>query len=182
MAEAKGLYALLCLCESRRPARRDAHGGFVPLEEQNTGLWDRDLLESGELALWRAASQGQAGRYQIEASIQSLHAHRLRSGVTDWASIAEAYEVLVAQFPTLGGVIGYAASLGRTGRTDEAMALLDDLDAERVVRHQPYWAVRAWLSAAQGNAEAAHDAYDRAVGLTEDPAVRGWLIAQQAAL
>ena len=41
---------------------------------------------------------------------------------------AEAYEVLIGQFPTLGGVIGYAASLGRTDRAPQAMALLDDLD------------------------------------------------------
>ena len=182
VAEAKGLYALLCLCESRRPARRDDGGRFVPLEEQDTALWDRDLLESGELALWRAASQGQAGRYQIEASIQSLHAHRLRSGVTDWRAIAEMYEVLIAQFPTLGGVIGYAASLGRTGCAERAMELLDGLDRDRVVRHQPYWAVRAWLSVELGDREAALAAYDHAVGLTEDPAVRDWLLERRGAI
>lgn len=179
VAEAKGLYALLCLCESRRPARRDPDGGFVPLEDQDTSLWDRALIESGELALWRAAAQGQAGRYQVEASIQSLHAHRLRSGATDWRAIAEAYEVLVSQFPTLGGVIGYAASLGRTDRAAQAMALLDELDADRVVRHQPYWAVRAWLAGEIGDRETAIGAYDHAIGLSEDPAVRDWLISRR---
>ena len=176
VAEAKGLYALLCLCESRRPARRDDAGAFVPLEDQDTSLWDRELLESGELALWRAAAQGQAGRYQVEASIQSLHAHRMRSGSTDWRAIAEAYEVLIGQFPTLGGVIGYAASLGRTDRAPQAMALLDDLDADRVRRHQPYWAVRAWLAAELGDRDGAREAYDHAIGLSEDPSVRDWLI------
>lgn len=182
VAEAKGLYALLCLCESRRAARRDATGRFVPLEDQDTAAWDRDLLESGELALWRAASHGEAGRYQVEASIQSLHAHRLRSGVTDWRAIAEAYEVLVSRFSTLGSIIGYAAALGRTDRARQAMTVLDGLGAERVVRHQPYWAVRAWLSAELGDTESARDAYDRAVGLTEDPAVRDWLLERRSAL
>ena len=80
VAEAKGLYALLCLCEARRTARRDAEGMFVPLEEQDTDRWDTDLIQSGEIALWRAAAQGQPGRYQTEASIQSIHADRARTG------------------------------------------------------------------------------------------------------
>lgn len=177
-AEAKGLYALLCLCESRRPARRP-DGVFVPLEDQDTRLWDQAMLESGEIALWRAAKQGQPGRYQVEASIQSLHAHRARTGTTNWSAIRETYEVLVDQFPTLGAVIGWAASLGRTGQAAKAIAVLDDLEVERVRHHQPYWAVRAWLLVEAAQHSEAAAAYDRAIGLTADPAVRSWLLEQR---
>ncbi len=178
-AEPKGLYALLCLSEARRPARRDVDGRFVPLEEQDTTMWNHDLIESGEIALWRAAQQGQSGRFQIEASIQSMHAHRARTGVTEWVRIGEAYRLLLSVSPSLGAAIGYAAALGRSGRAAEGLTVLDGLDGDRVERHQPYWAVRAWLVAMAGGD--ATTAYDRAVGLTADDAVRSWLLEQRAA-
>jgi RNA polymerase sigma-70 factor (ECF subfamily) len=177
-AEPKGLYALLCLSEARRPARRDERGAFVPLEEQDPQRWDATLIESGEIALWRAAQQGQAGRFQIEASIQSMHADRRRTGTTDWRSIAQAYRLLVHTYPTLGAAIGYAAALGRTGAVDAGLTVLDGLDRGRVERHQPYWAVRAWVLAELGDAAGARIAYDRAIGLTADAAVRDWLVAR----
>ena len=178
-AEPKGLYALLCLSEARRPARRDDDGRFVALEHQDPSRWDRALIESGEIALWRAAEHGQSGRFQIEASIQSMHADRARTGVTDWESIASAYRLLMHTYPTLGAAIGYAASLGRTGRVDEALAVLDGLDPGRVERHQPFWAVRAWVLDQLERDEAARTAYDRAIGLTADAAVRDWLIERR---
>ncbi|MEM7141345.1 MAG: DUF6596 domain-containing protein [Actinomycetota bacterium] len=176
--EPKGLYSLLCLSEARRPARRDAAGRFVPLEEQDTDRWDAALIESGEVALWRAARDGEPGRFQLEASIQSLHADRARTGCTDWAAICAAYEVLLDGYATLGAAIGYAAALGRNGDATRGVAVLDELDVERTRRHQPYWAVRASLLAGAGHAEA-DDAFDQAIGLTADAAVRDWLIAQR---
>jgi RNA polymerase sigma-70 factor (ECF subfamily) len=176
-AEPKGLYALLCLSEARRPARRDAEGRFVPLEEQDTTRWNHDLIESGEIALWRAAQHGQSGRFQIEASIQSMHAHRARTGVTDWDGIGQAYELLLRVSPSLGAAIGGAAAKGRAGRVADGLAALDALDPDRVERHQPYWAVRAWLEAEAGLD--ATVAYDRAIGLTADDAVRTWLLEQR---
>ena len=177
-AEPKGLYALLCLSEARRPARRDATGRFVPLEEQDPTRWDLALIESGEIALWRAAQQGQSGRFQIEASIQSMHADRLRTGAIDWASIAKAYQLLMRTYPTLGAAIGYAAALGRTGDLAGAVAVLDGLDPKRVERHQPYWAVRAWVLDQLDRHDEARAGYDRAIGLTADAAVRDWLVAR----
>ncbi|MEM9607426.1 MAG: DUF6596 domain-containing protein [Actinomycetota bacterium] len=175
LAEAKGLYALLCLSESRRPARRGPAGRYVPVDEQDTDRWDHDMIISGEQALWLAARLRQPGRYQIEAAIQSLHAHRARSGVTDWAAIRDAYAVLVEQYPTLGAAVGYAASLGRTDRVTDGLAVLDELDPDTVDRHQPYWAVRAWLLASAERGVEADVAYERAIGLSSDPAVRSWL-------
>ncbi len=178
-AEAKGLYALLCLSESRRPARRDERGAYVPLSEQDTTRWDHELIVAGEQALWLAARARQPGRYQIEASIQSLHAHRARTGTTNWTAVAEAYALLVEQHPTLGATIGWAASLGRIDRIEDGIGVLDGIEERSVTRHQPYWAARAWLLAAAGRRAEADDAYERAIGLSGDPAVRAWLRDQQ---
>src|SRR5258705_9920171 len=46
--EVLGLAALVCLSEARLPARRTADGGFIPLDEQDTELWDEVLMARGE--------------------------------------------------------------------------------------------------------------------------------------
>lgn len=74
--EVLGLAALLCLCEARRPARRDADGRFVPLDDQDSGRWDRGLIDRGEQLLRRAHEFGRPGRFQYEAAIQSAHCAR----------------------------------------------------------------------------------------------------------
>ena len=55
----------------------------------------------------------------------------------------------------------------------------DALPEARVARHQPYWAVRAWLLRAAGDADGARAAHGIAIGLCQDPAVRAWLVEQQ---
>ncbi|MCB9762764.1 MAG: RNA polymerase subunit sigma-70 [Alphaproteobacteria bacterium] len=182
LAEAKGLYALLCHCEARRPARRTPEGAFVPLEAQDTALWDPALRMEGERALWLAAQQRQMGRYQNEAAIHSHHAHRARTGTTDWRAIHGAYRALVGRFPTQGAQIGYAASFGRLGDPEAGLAVLDGLDPDTCARHQPYWAVRSWLLGQAGRLAEADAAYARAIGLCTDPAVRAWLTGQRQAL
>ena len=52
----------------------------------------------------------------------------------------------------------------------------------RLADYQPYWAARADLLARAGDAESAREAYDRAIGLEADPAVRRFLTRRRAGL
>jgi RNA polymerase sigma-70 factor, ECF subfamily len=63
-AEAHGLAALLSFCESRRPARTDAQGRLVSLDQQNPGLWDGDMARRGNERLQRAIALKAPGAYQ----------------------------------------------------------------------------------------------------------------------
>jgi RNA polymerase sigma-70 factor (ECF subfamily) len=45
----------------------------------------------------------------------------------------------------------------------------------RLADYQPYWAARAELLARTGQTDAANLAYQRAIGLESDPAVREYL-------
>src|SRR5262245_23829610 len=47
-AETLGLLALMLYAEARRVARRDTHGEYVPLAEQDTRLWNIDLITEAE--------------------------------------------------------------------------------------------------------------------------------------
>ncbi len=177
-AEALGLLALISFAESRRDARRGPQGEFVPLEAQDPKLWDHALILEGEKALWIASKLEVPGRYQLEAAIQSYHAHRARSGQTDWNGINYMYALLVQQYPSVGAHIGFAASFGKLGQHDRGLEELSKLEPKTVESHQPFWAVKAYLLEAKGALEASRKARRQAIGLTQDPAVRRWLLDQ----
>jgi RNA polymerase sigma-70 factor (ECF subfamily) len=178
-AEVRGLLALMFHCEARRRARRGPDGRYIPLLEQDSQQWSLPLIEEAEGHLAKAASLGRAGRFQLEAAIQSVHAERARSGRTEWGAIVVFYEQLVRISPTLGTRTGYAAAVGEANGPEAGLAVLDGIDLEAVSTYQPYWAVRAHLLHRLGKTTEAADAFDRAIGLAEDPAVREFLLQRR---
>ena len=178
-AEAQGLLALMLYCESRRAARRDTTGRYVPLSEQDPRLWSLPLIREAEHHLAEAFQRGRFGRFQLEAAIQSVHAERARTGKIDWAAIVLFYEQLLHISPALGTRIGYAAALAEANGPAAGLAVLESTDEEAVSDYQPYWAVRAHLLQKLGKTAEASDAYDRAIGLAEDPAVREFLLSKR---
>jgi RNA polymerase sigma-70 factor (ECF subfamily) len=63
------------------------------------------------------------------------------------------------------------------------LAALDALVADRrLADYQPHWAARADLLTRTGNRPAADAAYERAIGLESDSAVRRFLERRRAAL
>ncbi|HXE79281.1 MAG TPA: DUF6596 domain-containing protein [Vicinamibacterales bacterium] len=179
--EAKGLLALILYCESRRAARRASDGSYVPIDEQDTSLWSRPLIEEAERALAAASRAGRAGRFQLEAALQSAHVERLHGRGVDWRAIAVLYEGLVRLAPAVGALVGRAAAVGEAFGPEAALALLDDIPAEAVRTYQPYWAVRAHALRRLRRSQESCEAYDRAIGLTEDDAIRRFLWARRAA-
>ena len=178
-AEVRGLLALMLHCEARRPARRGPAGRYVPLSEQDSGLWSLPLIKEAERQLAEAATHGRAGRFQLEAAIQSVHADRARSGRTEWTAIVLFYEQLIRISPTLGTKTGYAAAVGEANGPEAGLAVLDGIDPDGVSAYQPYWAVSAHLLQRLGRTSEAAEAFDRAIGLAEDPAVRQFLLQRR---
>jgi RNA polymerase sigma-70 factor (ECF subfamily) len=119
------------------------------------------------------------GRFQLEAAIQSVHSERARRGRTDWEAIALFYEHLLQLAPTLGAQVARAAAMAEARGPSAALILLDAIDRSAVASYQPYWAVRAHVTRILGRAHEALEAYDRAIGLTEDPAIRQFLLERR---
>jgi predicted RNA polymerase sigma factor len=180
--EAFGLAALIALSLSRADARHDSHDRPVPLDEQDTALWDASLIASGEAWLRRAHALGGIGRFQLEAAIQSVHCARAVSGSTDWATLRVLYEALVRVAPTLGARVSLAATIGRLDGADAGLAALDRITDAALTRFQPAWATRAHLLAASGRVDEARRAYEKAISLTTDPGTRQYLSTRAAAL
>jgi predicted RNA polymerase sigma factor len=178
-AEVRGLLALMLHCEARRGARRAPDGRYVPLSNQDTERWSLALIEEAERHLAQAFQQGRSGRFQLEAAIQSVHAERARSGRIDWAAIAVFYEQLILISPTLGSRTGYAAAVAEAAGPEAGLAVLDGIDPNDVSAYQPYWAVRGHLLQRLGKTSEAAGAFDRAIGLAEDPAVREFLLQKR---
>src|SRR5438477_1683756 len=178
-AEVQGLLALMLHCEARRPARRGADGRYVPLSEQDSKQWSFPLIEEAEHHLTKAFKRARSGRFQLEAAIQSVHAERARSGRTDWTAILLFYEQLLRVSPALGTHIGYAAAVAEANGPETGLGVLDAMDLEAVSHYQPYWAVRAHLLQRLGRPREAANAYDRAIGLAEDTAVKEFLLQRR---
>ena len=174
--EALGLLALMLHADARREARRGAQGEFVPLAAQDPGRWSAALIDEAEELLLRASRMAQPGRFQLEAAVQSAHAARRLSGSTDWAAIVQLYDALLQMTGSVVVAINRAVAIAERHGAERGLAALDALqDDARLAQYQPYWAARAALLARAGNAAAAAEAYQRAIGLESDPAVRAFL-------
>jgi len=180
-SEVRALLALVIFAEARRAARRDPlTGGFVPLSEQDTGLWDLAMIAEAEHALRVAGELGTTGRFGYEAAIQAVHSARRLTGTTDWTAIEHLYRGLLLVSSTIGAHIGHAVSVAEIASAESALAHLDALPNNHTSRHQPYWVARAHLLAHAGDIGGATQAYEKAIGLTEDAASRRFLIARKA--
>jgi RNA polymerase sigma-70 factor, ECF subfamily len=181
--EAIGLLALMLHAEARRGARRDAAGDYVPLAAQDPALWDAGLIAEAEALLTAASRMGAIDRYQLEAAVQSAHAIRRSAGRADWAAIRRLYDALAEITGSPVVAINRAIAIAETDGPRAGLAALAALAGDgRLSQYQPYWAARAALLAAAGDIDAADAAYEQAIGLERDPAVRRFLQHRRAAM
>jgi RNA polymerase sigma-70 factor (ECF subfamily) len=181
--EALGLLALMLHAEARRAARRSAEGEFVPLAAQNPALWDARMMDEAEALLRRAGARGVVGRYQLEGALQSAHVHRCRTGEANWAEVVALYDVLFALSGSPVVAINRALALAELRGPQAGLDALPEPSSDaRLAEYQPYWAVRAELLSRTDARKEAWDAYEMAIGLERDAAVRRFLQQRQAVL
>jgi RNA polymerase sigma-70 factor (ECF subfamily) len=181
--EAKGMLALMLYTAARRAARRDSTGAYVPLEEQDTSLWDDSLITLAEKLLREANAAGPSGRYQIEAAIQSAHVARRVTGVSNWQVVIALYDHLLALTGSPVVILNRAVARAEVHGPRAALAELAPLEADkRMLSYQPYWAARGHLLLRAGDTPAAAEALTVAMGLTTDEAVKGYLRGRLASL
>jgi RNA polymerase sigma-70 factor (ECF subfamily) len=174
--EGLGLLALMLYAEARRGARRNADGEYIPLAHQNSSLWNTAMIDEAEALLRRAGEMNAVGRYQLEAAIQSAHAARVCTGKSDWSAILQLYDALFELSGSPVAALNRALAIAELRGPQAAMVELDRIASDaRLAEYEPYWALRAELLA-RGNAlNDARHAYDIAIGLERDPAVRRFL-------
>jgi RNA polymerase sigma-70 factor (ECF subfamily) len=181
--EGLGLLALLLHAEARRPARRNAAGEYVPLAEQDPALWNSQMIEEAESLLYQASKLETIGRYQLEAALQSAHAYRQRAGHNNWAEVVQLYEALFAITGSPVVAINRALAIAELHGPEAAADAMKDIAADdRLTEYQPYWAARAELLSKTGAHDEARQAYEIAIGLEREPAVRAFLLKRRDTL
>jgi predicted RNA polymerase sigma factor len=181
--EALGLLALMLHAQARRRARRNAHGEYVPLSEQDPSQWDSPMIDEAEELLRHASTLGAIGRYQLEAALGSAHVHRRRTGQANWEAVVQLYDALLLLCDSPVVAINRALAVAEMQGPKPALEAMQEVAADaRLNEYQPYWAARAELMAKTGAHREAREAYEVAIGLERDPAVRRFLQRRLSAL
>ena len=127
-AEVHGLLALMEIQASRSRARIGPSGEPVLLLDQDRALWDQLMIRRGLAALDRAlAIEGTTGPYTIQAAITACHARARTAADTDWAQIAELYDVLNSVAPSPIVELNRAVAVSMAVGPAVALELVDGL-------------------------------------------------------
>lgn len=167
--EVMGLMALLLLQHARTPARLDADGNIVVLEEQDRGLWDHGRIAEGLALVDRALRRRLLGPYLVQAAIAAVHARAARAEDTDWSEIDQLYAVLETLQPSPVITLNRAVAVAKVRGPEAALAMIEPL-AERLSDYFYFFGTKGALLAQLGRTEEARAAFDRALKLAHTEA------------
>jgi RNA polymerase sigma-70 factor (ECF subfamily) len=122
------------------------------------------------------------GRFQLEAAVQSAHAARRISGKADFEAVVKLYDALFEMTGSPVVAINRAIAIGEIKGAQAGLTALDGVESASLSQYQPYWSARAHLLARAGRRDLADAAYDHAIGLAIDPAIRSFLQKRKASL
>jgi predicted RNA polymerase sigma factor len=171
----------MLLTDARRPARTDASGELVPLDEQDRSLWDAAAIAEGGRILAEEIAKGAVGPYQLQAAIALAHDRAGRPEDTDWAEILGLYRLLEQVSPGPMVALNRAVAAAMAEGPQAGLALLTEVEP-RLEGHHRVHAVRAHLLELAGDSPGAHAEYSRAAALTASLPEQRYLTRQAARL
>ena len=162
--EIMGLNALMLLQHARAPARLNATGEIVLLEEQDRTLWNQTMIAEGLALIDKAMRHGQTGPYLVQAAIAALHARAARPQDTDWAEIDLLYATLERLQPSPIITLNRAVAVSKLRGPQAALEMIEPLGA-RLDAYFNYHGLRGALLEQLGRASDAREAFNRAIAL-----------------
>lgn len=168
-AEVMGLTALMLLQHARAPARFDANGEIVLLEDQDRTHWNRKMIEEGLALVDKALRHRKPGPYQVQAAIAALHARAAKAAETDWQEIDLLYGLLERMQPSPVVTLNRAVAVSKVRGPEEALAMIEPL-AERLSGYFHFFGLKGGLLMQLGRNEEARVAFNRAIALANTAA------------
>jgi RNA polymerase sigma-70 factor, ECF subfamily len=162
--EIMGLAALMLLKQARLPARFDADGEAVLLEDQDRSLWDKKLISEGLALIDKAMRHNRPGPYQVQAAIDATHARAITAAETDWAGIEGLYLALERMQPSPVITLNRAVAVAKLHGPEAALAMIEPLETS-LAGYFPYFGARGAFLLQLGRNHEARSAFDRAISL-----------------
>jgi RNA polymerase sigma-70 factor (ECF subfamily) len=173
--EATGLLALMLLHDARRPARLDAAGDIVLLEDQDRSLWNRAQIGEA-LPLVQEALRTGAGPYALQAAIAAEHCRSATSRETNWQEIVGLYGVLQQIQPSPVVSLNRAVAVAMAEGPRAGLSQIDELAGNKDLQsYHLFHAARADLLRRAGSSAEAADSYRRALELVTNQSERRYL-------
>ncbi len=88
------LISLMCFQSSRFGARFDQNGEIILYPDQDTDLWNQELIAKGKYFLDQAFRSDQISKYHLEAAIACLHTRKADTR-DKWENILQLYNQLL---------------------------------------------------------------------------------------
>ncbi|KQZ87016.1 hypothetical protein ASD64_06020 [Mesorhizobium sp. Root157] len=167
--EIMGLTALMLLQHARAPARFDADGEIVLLDDQDRHLWSRKMIDEGLALVDKALRHRTPGPYQVQAAIAALHARAARAEDTDWQEIELLYGMLERMQPSPVVTLNKAVAVAKVRGPEAALALIEPLE-ERLCGYFHFFGLKGGLLMQLGRNEEARTAFDQAIALANTAA------------
>lgn len=121
------LLALMLFQASRLPARVDANGDLLLLNEQDRTLWDQNMIHLGLHHLEKSAAGEELSEYHLQAGIAAVHAVAPNYETTDWPRILSYYDELVAMNHSPVMALNRAVALAMVEGPAAGIAALDKI-------------------------------------------------------
>jgi RNA polymerase sigma-70 factor (ECF subfamily) len=162
--EIMGLAALLLLQSARAPARFDAQGAIVLLEDQDRTRWDRQMIAEGLALIDKAVRHRRRGPYQVQAAIAAMHARAARAEDTDWSHIDLLYAALEQLQPSPVVTLNRAVAVSKVRGPAAALEMIEPL-GKQLSGYFYFFGVKGGLLLQLDRREEARVAFDRAIAL-----------------
>jgi RNA polymerase sigma-70 factor, ECF subfamily len=117
------------------PARTDAAGDLILLEDQDRSRWDRHLIAVGFHHFERSIAGDEVSEYHVQAAIAAAHAQ----GSVDWPVILDLYDRLYALNTSPLVALNRAVAIARVRGADEALAAIEPLELPGYYLYLAVW-------------------------------------------
>jgi RNA polymerase sigma-70 factor (ECF subfamily) len=167
--EIMGLTALLLLQHARAPARFDADGAVVLLEDQDRSLWNPRMIAEGLALIDKAVRHRRPGPYLVQAAIAAEHDRAERAEDTNWTRIDLLYGDLEQVAPSPVVTLNRAVAVSKVAGPEAALEMIEPL-APKLSGYFHFFGLRGGLLFQLGRRDEARVAFDQAIALANTAA------------
>ncbi len=129
------LVALMALHGARLPARVDAAGDLVLLEDQDRSRWDARLIQLGFHHFDLSIAGDTVSEYHVQAAIAATHARAQDPQSVDWPLILQLYDQLHAINASPVIALNRAVALSKVRGPADGLAALAPIEGDPKLRH-----------------------------------------------